>query len=382
MSSYFTQQTHGMKHMTNELQPAEHIQPMQPYVPGMSFEKLAELYDHDPRDIIKLASNENPRGCSPVIQSAINHAAATLNRYPDQGRLTEALAQFYGVEQNQITIGNGSNDVLDLVARAFLDADSEAISSEYGFIVYRLATQMTGAKNVFTKDTPTYTHDLDEMKNAITEKTRVIWIANPNNPTGTLLTNQQLRLFIETVPSNIVIVLDEAYYEYLPKNQASDSLRWVEQHPNLVVVRTFSKIYGLAGLRVGYAIASSKITELLNRVRQPFNVSGVALAAAEAALSDQAFVKDSFRANQEGKQQLEQGLTHMGYEFITSSANFVAVQFSDPEACKQFLLSRGIIVRPIKEYGLPQHLRITIGSSKENEALLAALKDFSKNSQP
>ena len=220
------------------------------------------------------------------------------------------------------------------------------------------------------------------MKNAITEKTRVIWIANPNNPTGTLLTNQQLRLFIETVPSNIVIVLDEAYYEYLPKNQASDSLRWVEQHPNLVVVRTFSKIYGLAGLRVGYAIASSKITELLNRVRQPFNVSGVALAAAEAALSDQAFVKDSFRANQEGKQQLEQGLTHMGYEFITSSANFVAVQFSDPEACKQFLLSRGIIVRPIKEYGLPQHLRITIGSSKENEALLAALKDFSKNSQP
>ncbi len=348
------------------------ISSLQPYRPGMPIEELARQYKLDPQEIIKLASNENPLGQSKKVAEVVQKFTQETSRYPDQYKLRRALSEFYDVPEENLVIGNGSNDILDIIARVFLGPNLDSISSEYGFIVYRLVTQLVGANNVIVP-ADNYSHDLDTMKASINSKTRVIWIANPNNPTGTFVNYSKILSFIKTVPSNIVIVLDEAYFEYLDDEQKMNAINWVKRYPNLVIVRTFSKIYGLAGLRIGYAISSPLVCELLNRVRQPFNVNSLAIEAGVAALSDQKFVAKTKKVNDEGMAQLETGLKKLSKFFIPSKGNFLTVKFDNPQYIHQKLLALGIIVRPLAEYGLSDFLRISVGKNEENEKLLEAL---------
>ena len=350
---------------------------LQPYKPGMPIEALARQFSLQPADIIKLASNENPYGMSPKAAEAVRLALAGAHRYPDAYELRAALAKFYGLGQENVVLGNGSNDVLDLVARVFLAKDSESISSEHAFIVYRLVTQVTGAANVIipAKD---FGHDLAAMRAAITDKTKVVWIANPNNPTGTLIPNNEILDFLEPVPKEVVVVLDQAYYEYLNEDDHMDASDWLAKYPNLVITRTFSKAYGLAGLRIGYALASPEIADLLNRVRQPFNVSHVSLAAAVAALADQEFVHDSAERNRQGLAQLIKGFDDLNLPYIPAHGNFVTIQVGNLPEVQQQLLKQGVIVRPVGEYGLPEHLRISVGTKQENERFLDTLQTIIK----
>ncbi|HEX9153365.1 MAG TPA: histidinol-phosphate transaminase, partial [Candidatus Saccharimonadales bacterium] len=311
--------------VTNIIQPQ--ICDLNPYKPGMPIETLARNYGLDPANIIKLASNENPDGMSPAAHEAAQHALLDVHRYPDGFPLRQALASHYGIPESMITIGNGSNDVLDLIARVFLGKGTEAISSQYAFCVYNIVTKITGAKNVIVPALD-YGHDLDAMQAAVTDATRVVWIANPNNPTGTHVGYEALERFIENLPEHVIIALDEAYYEYLSDDVIVDTVQWLKRYPQLIIIRTFSKAYGLAGLRVGYGLASTEITDLLNRVRQPFNASHVAIIAATAALADQSFVTQSYERNMAGVNQITTGLDELGLEYIPTSGNFVTVKFA------------------------------------------------------
>jgi histidinol-phosphate aminotransferase len=356
-----------------ELAPSA-IRAISPYQPGKPIAELAREMGLNEADIVKLASNENPLGMSPLAREAAMAAISEVPRYPDGNgfELKSALSQRLGVALNQIVLGNGSNDILEMVARAFLSPGLEAIYAQYGFAVYPLATQAAGAHGVAVaaKD---FGHDLPAMLAAINSKTRVVFIANPNNPTGTLLTAAQLEQFLAQVPEQVLVVLDEAYNEYLAPEQQSDSVAWLARFPNLVLSRTFSKAYGLAGLRVGYALAAPQVADLLNRVRQPFNVSNVALAAASAALADQAFVAASYQLNRQQMAVITDGLNQLGLAFIPSAANFVTFKVGDGALVNAALLQRGVIVRPIGGYGLPQWLRVSIGLPEENQRFLTAL---------
>ncbi len=356
-----------------------HIQPqintLQPYRPGMTIPALARAYNLDPQTIVKLTSNENPRGMSPRITQSSISLIDDMNRYPDAQTLIEALAQKHDVDVGNIILGNGSNDVLDLIARVFLGPDAQAISSQYAFSIYQLLTNMTGATNIVV-DAIDYGHNLEAMAAAITSTTRVIWIANPNNPTGTFVPASDLKHFMTNIPEHVVVVLDEAYYEYLDNSQRTDSISWIGEFPRLIVTRTFSKAYGLAGFRVGYAVAHPDTIELLNRVRQPFNVNQPAIRAACIALDDTEFVQDSYTHNQAGLRQLTDGFDALGLTYIPSFGNFVAVEFGDAAAVHESLLRRGIIVRPLQEYTLPHHLRISVGLPDENNRLLTALAEI------
>ncbi|MBL8420016.1 MAG: histidinol-phosphate transaminase, partial [Dechloromonas sp.] len=283
------------------------------------------------------------------------------------------LAERCGVAQSQVVVGNGSNDVLDLIARVFLAPGRSAVFSQHAFAVYPLATLSTGAELIATPARH-YGHDLDAMRAAIRPDTRIVWIANPNNPTGNFLPYPEVRAFLEAVPQDVVVVLDEAYNEYLPPAERVDTAAWIKDFPNLVVTRTFSKIFGLAGLRVGYALASSEIADLMNRVRQPFNVNNLAIAAAIAALDDHLFVAESYELNRRGMEQLVAGLKRLGLEHIPSHGNFVTFRVGDGMGVNQKLLEQGVIVRPIGGYGLPEWLRVTIGSEPENARFLEALE--------
>ena len=269
-------------------------------------------------------------------------------------------------------LGNGSNDVLEMAARAFLAPGLAAIYSQHAFAVYPLAVQAAGATGI---EVPArdYSHDLAGMRRAVTPATRLVFIANPNNPTGTLVPARELEAFIAGLPREVLVVLDEAYNEYLAPEHRSDTIAWVKRFPNLVVTRTFSKVYGLAGLRVGYALAAAGVADLMNRVRQPFNVNSVALAAATAALEDTAFVRESFDLNRSGMAQLTDGFRRLGIEFIPSHGNFVSFRVRDAGGTYQKLLRAGVILRPIASYGMPQHLRVTIGLEPENARFLVAL---------
>jgi histidinol-phosphate aminotransferase len=352
-----------------------YIRAIAPYQPGKPVSELAREMGLDASSVIKLASNENPLGVSPVARRAIELILGDLARYPDGNgfELKQALHGHYNVPVEAIVLGNGSNDVLDLAARAFLTPNDEAIYSQHAFAVYPLAVQAIGARGI---EVPArdYGHDLDAMRDAVTAKTRIVFIANPNNPTGTMVEAEALESFIGAVPDRVLVVLDEAYNEYLPREVAFDSLAWLEHYPNLVVTRTFSKVYGLAGLRVGYAFASREVADLMNRVREPFNVNSVALAAAAAALTDTEFVRRSHELNRAGMVQVSKGLSVLGLDYIPSYGNFVSFRVRNAADVYQRLLESGVIVRPIAGYGMPDHLRVSIGLESENARFLERLK--------
>ncbi len=355
------------------------VRGLAPYEPGKPIEEVAREYGLD--DVIKLASNENPRGPSPRAVEAAREAAAEMHRYPDGAgtSLREHLAARHCVEPAAITLGNGSNDVLDLLARVFLGPGRNAVFARHAFAVYPIATRLAGATAHVAAARPVddsqapFGHDLDAMAELIDADTRVVFVANPNNPTGTWVDRTALERFLERVPEHVIVVLDEAYSEYVDEHEFPDGVGWLRRHPNLVVTRTFSKIHGLSGLRCGYGISSPEIADLLNRARHPFNVNSIALAAAEAALGDEAFVTESAQMNADGRAELEAGFRQLGLTPIPSVANFVSVDVGQPGmALHEALMARGVIVRPIGGYELPHHLRVTVGTPEENQRALAA----------
>lgn len=350
-----------------------YIRAVSPYQPGKPITQLAREMGLAVDQIVKLASNENPLGMSPKARAAAVEAMAALARYPDDFALKQALSERTGLGMERIVLGNGSNDVLDLIARVFLAPGRSAIFAQYAFAVYPLATLTTGAEGIAVAARD-FGHDLQAMRAAIRADTRLIWIANPNNPTGTFLPYPQLKLFVESVPADVVVVLDEAYNEYLPPAERFETTAWLAEMPNLVITRTFSKIYGLAGLRIGYALASADIADLMNRVRQPFNCNNLALAAAAAALDDHQFVAASYALNRAGMEQIVGGLKRLGCTHIPSHGNFVTFRVIDASLVNQSLLKQGVIVRPIAAYGMPDWLRVTIGTETENQRFLAALE--------
>ncbi len=348
---------------------------LQPYQPGKPVAELERELGIN--NIIKLASNENPLGPGKLARQALI-ALDDLSRYPDGNahHLKMALAQRHDVDTNQITVGNGSNELLELITRAIVRPQHEIIFSKHAFAVYPLVTQAVGAKAVVVpaKD---WGHDIVAMRTAVTDNTRIMFIANPNNPTGTWLDKDSLRDFLETCPQHVVVVLDEAYFEYVEDDDYPDCIQWVNEFPNLLVTRTFSKAFGLAGLRIGYGISHPDIADLLNRVRQPFNVNSLALRAAEAALHDAEHLQQSISLNNNGMQQLQRAFTAMGLDYIPSAGNFICVDVEQTGTSGlqiyNKLLHEGVIVRPIANYGMPHHLRITIGLEHENEKFIQAL---------
>jgi histidinol-phosphate aminotransferase len=347
---------------------------LHPYVPGKPITELER--ELGIRGSIKLASNENPLGPGRLAREAIAAELGELGRYPDGGgfELRAALAVHHGVESAAITLGNGSNDVLDLVARTFLQPGVESVFSQYAFAVYPIATQAVGA-TARVAPARAYGHDLDAMAGLITARTRVVWIANPNNPTGTWLRAGPLRAFLGALPETCIAVVDEAYIEYVDEPDYPDATRWLADLPNLIVTRTFSKVHGLAALRVGYGISDPRIAELLNRVRQPFNVNSLAQRAATAALGDREHVRASVELNRAGMAQLTAGFDRLGLAYIQSVGNFVALDLGRPAApVHDALLRVGCIARPVANYGMPNHVRVTIGLEAENVRFLDALE--------
>jgi histidinol-phosphate aminotransferase len=349
-----------------------YISAIAPYQPGKPIAELER--ELGVSDAVKLASNENPAGASPRALAAARAALDEIGRYPDGNgfELKRAIAARCGVGESAIVLGNGSNDVLELVARTFLTPGAGAVFSQHAFAVYALVTQATGAIGM---EVPAreYGHDLPAMARAITDQVKVVFVANPNNPTGTLARPQEVQAFLRAVPSRVMVVLDEAYSEYLPDALRSDSVEWLREFPNLVVSHTFSKAHGLAGLRVGYGLAHPAVADLMNRVRQPFNVSSVAQAAAVAALADDAFVAESRERNRDGMARITAGLAVLGLEFIPSYGNFVSFRVADAPKVYDRLLRLGVIVRPIASYGMPDFLRVSIGLREENARFLSAL---------
>lgn len=368
-----------MNHPAKTLVAPAHIKDIQPYVPGKPIEDLVRELGLDPATVVKLASNENPLGMSAAARQAIEASLAGLERYPDPGgyHLKQAISQRFDVPADWITIGNGSNDILELAGMALLEPGFSAVYSQYAFVVYRLATQARGAQHIVVPACE-FGHDLDGMLEAIAPNTRLVFIANPNNPTGTFLSNAAVTRFLEAVNERhgtaVTVVLDEAYNEYLPASDRVDSIALVKRFANLVVSRSFSKAYGLAGLRVGYGITQPVLTQLMARVRQPFNVNTLAQAAATAALFDDAFLAKSAAVNDAGKHQLQSALDQMGLTYVPSFANFVLVKFDDAPGINQALLKRGVIVRPVPSDGLPDWLRVSIGLEHENARFIEALK--------
>ena len=351
------------------------VQALSPYQPGKPIEELARELGLNPAEIIKLASNENPLGPSEKALAAARKALEELCLYPDGNgfELKRALANRVGVGMDQITLGNGSNDVLEVIARCFADTESEVVFSQYAFAVYPIVTQAIGAKGV-PVPAKEWGHDLDAMAAAVTERTKLVFVANPNNPTGTVHTARAIESFLDKIPERVLVVLDEAYCEYLTGEEYPDGIKLLERYPNLIVCRTFSKAWGLAALRVGYAISSPAIADILNRVRQPFNVDSVALAAATAVLQDEAYLNRSREVNAAGLRQLSEAFELMGLPYIPSAGNFIAVEVGDQaQGIYQSLLSHGVIVRPIAGYGMPLHLRVSVGLPEENERFLDAL---------
>lgn len=350
----------------------DHIRQLAPYQPGKPIDELARELGLSA--IIKLASNENPLGPSPRALVALQGLGKSLSLYPDGNGfdLKQALSQRYGLLPSQWLLGNGSNDVLDLVARTFLGSGTSSVYAQYAFAVYALATQGVGADGLMVP-AKGFGHDLEAMVDAIRADTRVMFIANPNNPTGTFLEGDALYQALKRIPPKVVVVLDEAYTEYLDESQSYDALAWLAEFPNLLVCRTFSKAYGLAGLRVGFAAGNHELISYINRLRQPFNVGALGLLAAQAALQDHEFLLQTRRLNDQGREQLVQGFQRASLSFIPSSGNFITVAVGDAQGVYQGLLQRGVIVRPLAPYGMPHHLRVTIGSYEENFKFLNAL---------
>lgn len=346
----------------------EGIEKLKPYQPGKPISELER--ELGITDIVKLASNENPLGCSDKVKEAVAAELAEIGRYPDGGGFIlkdQVYAQF-GVAHNRITLGNGSNDLLEIFARAFVSSSDSVVYSQHAFAVYGLVTQAINAEAI---EVPAkgFSHDLDAMAKAVKANTKLIFIANPNNPTGTWFEEAEFDAFMQKVPANVIVVLDEAYVEYYPEN--FNSLKFLAQYPNLIISRTMSKCYGLAALRVGFALASAEVTDFLNRIRQPFNVNHLAMVAAVAALKDGVFIEKSREVNKAGMAQLEAGFEQLGLNYVPSRANFILVDIqADPAQTFNALLKEGVIVRPV---GIANHLRVSIGTEAENAKFLVAL---------
>ena len=352
----------------------EYIRRIAPYVAGKPIDELARELGLDASTIVKLASNENPRGASPVVVAALAAAASELTRYPDSNgfALKDAIARRYAIDPREIVLGNGSNDILELVSLAFLKPGDDAVYAQHAFVVYPLATQARGARGI---EVPArdFGHDLRAMRAAITAQTRIVFVANPNNPTGSWLPPAAIEAFLASVPADVVVVLDEAYNEYLDPADDANATRWIATYPNLVVSRTFSKAYGLAALRVGYGVMNAALADIVNRVRPPFNVNAFAQVAAIAALADTGYVDASRAQNRDGMRTLAAGFDALGLRHLPSRGNFIMVDVGDGMTVFENLLRAGVIVRPVANYGLPAWLRVTVGLAHENARLLAAL---------
>lgn len=346
---------------------------LSPYKPGKTIAQLEREYGVT--NAIKLTSNENPRGASPRVHNAISKVLDTLTRYPDpSGRnLKQALSRKLGVSEECITLGNGSNDVLELAARVAVSPGSKCVVDEHCFEVYPMAIAAAHGRQVTVKSCK-WSQDLVRTAEVVDANTSIVYIANPNNPTGTFVTDSELRAFIESVPSTVWIVIDEAYFEYVGETDYPNGVEISKEFPNVVATRTFSKAYGLASLRVGYSVSSSYFAELLNRIRQPFNVNSMALAAAEAALGDTAYLDESVAMNSEEMKFVQDCLREQGLEYIRSVGNFITFDCGmDALPIYEKLLRQGVIVRPIANYGMPNHLRVTIGTHEENVRFAQAL---------
>ena len=343
------------------------------YEPGKPIEDVARELGLKPSEIIKLASNENPLGPSPKALAAMHETLERAHFYPDGGGyyLREGIAQKTGFTRAHVMLGCGSNEIIEFIGKAFLNPGDEIVMARHAFVVYKLMATLFGATTIEVPD-PNFAHDLDAMVKAITPKTKEVFIANPNNPTGTLLSQAEIDRFMDQVPDHVIVVFDEAYYEFL--ENPPDTLKFVREGRNVVVLRTFSKIQGLANLRIGYGIAKPELIDVLQKTRQPFNVNGIAQAGALAGLLDDEHQIKTREITIEGRDFLQREFGTMGLEYVPSFANFVLVKVGDGKAVFQALMKRGIIVRDMTSYGLPEWIRVSIGTMEQNERFLAELK--------
>lgn len=352
------------------------VQKLSPYQPGKPIDELAREFDLNPEDIIKLASNENPLGPSDKVKAVITKELEDLSRYPDGNgfELKTILSEKLNVTTKQITLGNGSSDILEFIVKTFVNPGDEVVVSQHAFAIYGLVTQMQGGE-VVEVPAKNWGHDLDAMARAITEKTKIVFVTNPNNPTGTYNSKAQLEQFLSQVPGHVIVLLDEAYFEYVDKPDYPNGVDYLSQYPNLVVTRTFSKAYGLAALRVGYGVSSEQLADLMNRVRPPFNVDSFALAAAVVSIKDENYVRQSKALNDQGMSQLEAGFDQLNVNWIPSVGNFICFEIPGRAmAVFNGLLAKGVIVRPVANYDMPNHLRVSIGTQQENQRFLLELK--------
>ena len=351
----------------------QHILKLVSYEPGKPVEELAREMGLQPEEIIKLASNENPLGPSPKALAAMRDALDRAHFYPDGGgwALRSAIAEKLGLARENVVLGNGSNEIIEFIGHAFLRPGDEVITARHAFAVYTLMAQLFGAKTVEVPD-PGFTHDLNAMLSAVSLRTRQVFIANPNNPTGTMVGQQEIDRFMDRVPDDVLVIFDEAYYEFL--DSPPDVLKFVREGRNVVVMRTFSKIQGLAGLRIGYGLASQEIADVLQKTRQPFNANSIAQAGALAGIHDEEYMQKTRELTYEGREFLQGEFSSMGLEFVPSAANFVLLRVGDGDKIFQALLRRGVIVRAMRSYKLPEWIRVSVGTMDQNRRFMAELR--------
>lgn len=344
------------------------------YDPGKPIEETARELGLNLEDIIKVASNENPLGPSPKAIVAMREAAEGVNIYPDGGgyKLRTAIAEKFGLQRENVILGNGSNEIIELIGHGFLNPGDNVIAAEHAFVVYRLMAKLFGAETIEVPD-PGFVHDLDAMAAAITPQTKKVFIANPNNPTGTMVGQDEIERFMDKVPEHVMVIFDEAYYEFL--HEPPNTLRYVKEGRNVVIMRTFSKIQGLAGLRIGYGLTSPEISEVLQKCRQPFNTNSIAQAGAIAGLTDDKHQQHTRDLNDEGLAYLQGAFEEMGLEYVPSSANFVLVNVGDGDAVFDAMLKKGVIIRAMRGYKLPDWVRISTGTREQNKRCIATLKE-------
>jgi histidinol-phosphate aminotransferase len=342
------------------------------YEPGKPIEETARELGLDPAQIVKLASNENPLGPSPLAKEAMREAIEEAHIYPDGGgyRLRTAVAEKFGMDSSNVVLGNGSNEIIELLCHTFLNPEAELIAAEHAFVVYKLMATLFGAKYVKVPD-PGFVHDLDAMAAAITERTRLVFVANPNNPTGTMVGQEAIDRFMEKVPEHVVVVFDEAYFEF--PDAPPDCLKFIREGRKVCVLRTFSKIHGLAALRVGYGLAPAGLANLLQKARQPFNVNALAQTAALAALADVGHIEHTRAVNRSGMAFYESAFAARGLEYVPSHANFLLVKMGDGDRVFRDMLKQGVIVRAMSSYKLPDWVRISIGTEAQNRRCIEVL---------
>lgn len=345
------------------------------YEPGRPIEDVARDLGLDPNAIVKLASNENPLGPSPKAVEAMTAALNKAQLYPDGGgyKLRQAIAEENALARENVILGNGSNEIIEFIGHAFLQAGDSIVAAEHAFVVYKLMATLFGAETIEVPD-PNFIHDLDAMARAIREDTKEIFIANPNNPTGTLVEQEAIDRFMDQVPPHVIVVFDEAYYEFL--DDPPDTLKYVRQGRNVVVMRTFSKIQGLAGLRIGYGLGAAPLVEILQKTRQPFNANAVAQAGALASLRDTAHQEKTRQNNEAGRRYLQKTFDDLGLQYVPSQANFVLVHVGDGDALFHHLMRRGVIVRAMRGYKLPEWIRVSVGTPPENERFVKELENW------